>query len=215
MFSITLGLDVHSQDFIEDAIISQRSEIYKIDVERHHPQVRKDAYTIFDIQKYGVMLNLIPLTKGSHLRISTYLRRGNTIENQLAVARFLHLYELIQKPYEAGKDYYAEFLNEFNTKIGIVYEGNELRKVKLWDLNQEKVEEYAKSWRYMKENPSESIFDENKFFSERYPKWYYNSFKPNLEDYYRFLQQSPLTEHPDFWDWYLNTYLRENFYPFS
>jgi len=66
----------------------------------------------------------------------------------------------------------------------------------------------------MKENPSESVFDNNKFFSKHYPKWYFNTFKPNLEDYYRFLQRNPLTERPDFWHWYVNTYLREDFHPF-
>ena len=215
MLSITLGLDPGDQDFIPDAEIPQGGGKYIIDVVRHHPQENKDAYTIFDVQKFGFLVNLIPITQSSHGTIGAYLRAGDTIKNQLAVFRFLHLYELIQKPYEAGKDYYAEFLNEFNARTANIYEGNELLTVKLWDLNQNKIKEYAERWINMKESPSESIFDDNKFFSRSYHQWYYNRFKPNIDDFNRFLHQSDLTERPDFWYWYLNTYLREDFYPFS
>ncbi|MBA7557584.1 hypothetical protein ES705_50345 [subsurface metagenome] len=131
------------------------------------------------------------------------------------VARFLHLYELIQRPYEAGKDYEAEFLSEFNSKTAIVYEGNEMWNRKLWDkFDQVKIEDYVEGWIDMKTDPSKSVFDNSKFFSKRYPKWYFNAFKPDINDYYQFLQKSPNTVRPDFWHWYLNTYLREDFHPF-
>jgi len=152
--------------------------------------------------------------KGSHISIGRSLFSGSTVKNQLAVARFLHLYELIQKPYEAGKDHYAELMAEFNAKIAVVYEGNQMWNRKLWDkFDQVKIEDYVEGWIYMKKNPSESVFDNNIFFSKRYPKWYFNVFKPNINDYYQFLQKSPNTKRPDFWDWYLNTYLREDFHP--
>ena len=205
------SMDLHNASIVEFIGANRPDEGRK-----NLPEGNKDAYTIFDTNQLGFLTNLIPLMKNSHISIENFLFSGLTIENQLAVARFLHLYELIQKPYEAGKDYYAEFLSEFNTKNAIVYEGNELWNRKLWDnFFQEDIEEYIKSWKYMKENPSESIFDDNKFFSECYPKWYYNAFKPNLNDYYQFLQKSPLTKLPDFWYWYMNTYLREDFHPFS
>ncbi len=122
----------------------------------------------------------------------------------------------MQRPYVAGKDYYAELLSEFKTKTGIVYEVNELWNRRLWDkFDQRKIKKYFERWIDMKENPSESIIDNNKFFSKHYPKWYYNTFIPKMNDYYRFLQQNPLTERPDFWHWYLNTYLQEDFHPFS
>jgi hypothetical protein len=131
------------------------------------------------------------------------MRAGTDIENQLAVARFLHLYELIQRPYEAGKDYFGEFLNDFNSRT---FAGE-----KLWEkFDQRKIENYIIRWVNMKENPSESIFDNNKFFSEHYPKWYFNAFKPKMNDYEQFLYQSAFCERPDFWHWFVNTYLKEN-----
>jgi len=115
-----------------------------------------------------------------------------------------------------GIDYEAEFLREFNSKTAVVYEGNEMSNRKLWDkFDQEEIKDYVKRWINMKKSPSESIFDNNKFFSEHYPNWYFNAFKPNMEDYYRFLQKNPLTEKPDFWHWFLNSYLKEDFHPFS
>jgi len=210
-----LGVGLFTQDFIEDAKPSPKTGNYNIDIDRHHPQEKKDAYTIFDVQEYGFLVNLIPLIRTSHISIGNHLRSGLTIENQLAVARFLHLYELIQKPYEAGKDYSTELLSEFYSKTAVVYEGNQMENRKLWDrFDQEKIEKYVERWIDMKRKPSESIFDNNKFFSEHYPKWYYNAFKPNINEFYLFLQGNPNTKRPDFWYWYLNTYLREDFHPF-
>ncbi len=109
LFSITLGIDVSVQNFISDATQSEETKKWNIDAVRHHPLEDKSAYTIFDSNQLGFLVNLIPLMRDSHMRITTYLRLENTIENQLAVARFQHLYELIQKPYVKGKDYSAEF----------------------------------------------------------------------------------------------------------
>jgi len=215
LISITLGVDPFSQNFIEDPDPSPKSGKYNIDVVRHHPYENKGAYAIFNVEQLSFLVNLIPIAKSSHGALGIYLRNGYTIENQLAVARFLHLYELIQRPYEAGKDYEAELLKEFNSKTTVLYEGNEMSNRKLWDkFDQRKVKKYVENWIDMKTDSSESIFDNNKFFSEHYPKWYFNTFKPKLNDYYLFLQQSPSTERPDFWSWYLNTYLREDFHPF-
>lgn len=150
----------------------------------------------------------------SHFEITNTLRVGNTEKNQLAIARFWHLYELIQKPYEAGKDHYAEFSKEFDTRTANIYIDGEYQNVKLWNkLSQEKIEKYVERWIDMKNTPSESIFDENKFFAEHYPKWYYRTFKPKMDDFNLFLQQDPQCKRPEFWDWYINTYLQEDIHP--
>lgn len=212
LFSITLGIDVFAQSFIEDATQSQSSGKYILDVDRHHPLEVKSAYTIFDINQLGFLVNLIPLMRGSHMAL-TNLMKTSSIENQLSVARFLHMYELIQKPYEVGKDYSAEILNEFKTKTAIVYEGNQMWNRKLWDdFNQEEIEKYIIRWIDKKEDSRESVFEDDKFFSKNYPEWYFNSFKPEIDDYYLYLDKSSSCKNPDFWHWFVNTYLRENFY---
>ena len=216
LFSITFGLDVFSQSFTEDAIQSEISGKWNIDVSRHHPQENKDAFTLFDIQKNGFLINLIPLLRLSHITITRQLRLGSTVENQLALARFLHLYELKQKLYVVGKDYCADFLKEFTTKTTDVYEGGQMESRRLWNnLNQGDIERYVIHWIDMKETPSESIVDNNKFFSKRYPNWYHHTFKPYMDDLSLFLQQSPITNKPDFWHWFVNTYIKEDGYPFS
>jgi hypothetical protein len=112
----------------------------------------------------------------------------------------MHLYELIQKPYQKGKDYYNELNNEF--------------KIEIWEnFDQNKIDEWIERWHYMKENPNTSVSQEDKFFSEYYKKWYYRRFWPKIVDYHRFLQKDPYTERPDFWHWFLNYYLQENKYP--
>ena len=80
-------------------------------------------------------------------------------------------------------------------------------------IDKEAIKKYVERWVDIKATPSESVFDNNKFFSEHYPEWYYKTFKPKMDDFNRFLQQNPLCERPDFWDWYVNIYLRESFDP--
>jgi hypothetical protein len=215
LFSITLGLDVNTQDFIPDATLSEQSGKYNIDVDRHHPQEDKSEYTVFSMIDDQFLVALIPLMENSHFEITNTLRVGNTIKNQLAITRFWHLYELIQRPFEAGKDYNVEFLKEFRTRTANIFIDGEYQNVKLWDLEQEVIQDYVKRWIEMKETSSESVFDNNKFFAKNYPDWYFNTFKPKMDDFNRFLHQDSLCEHPDFWDWYINTYLKEDFHPFT
>lgn len=208
LFSITLGVDVFKQNFIEDAEPTELSGKYKIDVIRHHPQEDKSIYTIFDMTQtqLELLVNLIPLTQSSHASISGFLRGNSDIENRKAVARFLHLYELIQKPYDSSKNYYDEFKKEFNTRT--------FENQKLWDKwDQDQIFEFTLRWDDQKDNPTESVFDEDVFFAKNYRNWYYETFAPNMEDYRQYLLQSASCEKPEFWNWFVNTYLRKDTYP--
>lgn len=224
---LTLGLDVWGLDFIPDAQRPRPGWGFRLDLERHH--LFKDIqneYLIFalldedtkakfdnDYQKFLEEINFIfrigPFTKGSHktLDASSPFEKNSL----LAIARLTHLFELIQKQYEQGKDYYAEFSGEFISKT-IEISGD---IINIWeDLDNGVMRDWISRWVEVKEGVgvSASIFDEETLFTKYYPNWYRHKYLPHIQDFRSYLEESPSCINPDFWAWFMSDYLPNNRY---
>jgi hypothetical protein len=225
---ITLGLDIWGLVFIKDATRPPDKNIYKIDIERHHLERIKSLYTIFKFSGEYIKNSkgftkdlppipfvdfvnaLAPIMKESHdgLHISSQY----TTDMQMAMYRLMHLYELIQRPFQNGVD-----LNEFRGRTAII--DNE--EVFVWeDLDNDKIEEWIERWEFVKEKGYEAFLLNNKI---GYPKFYNYRYKPMEEDFRLFLNKEPSAKpwlfhskgkrRDVFWEWFLRVYLRENIYP--
>ena len=225
LLKLTLGLDVIDLNFIEDAKLGLVN--YVIDVERAHMQVGKEYYLIFqyltdenNAHQYDELIDFLgadftfalgPLTKSSHKKIDKSRFRDE--RTMIAMARLVHLYQLLQIPYEYGKNYKAFIEEEFRSKT-VELNG---REIKLWeDLDDETKAKWIKRWEFVKLNPDvedPQFFAENNFLNEFYNTWYVNNYLPYMQDFKAFLDRNPSCKTPDFWDWYLNEYLVQHRLP--
>jgi len=126
-------------------------------------------------------------------------------QNDLAVARFTHLVELMfEHSYIPGTDYKTLFMTEFRNIIDKVA-GNYIR---IWqDINDNKLEKWIERWVDKKTMP------ERDWYNKYYDKFYDQTYIPYMDNFASYLLGDPNTRKPDFWRCYLNTYLRENRYP--
>ncbi len=226
LLKLTLGLDVIDLKFIEDAKKPEDGENYLIDVERAHLKVGKEYYLLFEflsdsdgirhddlIQFLGAdyTFRLGPLAGSSHLTMD---RSGTSNrKTALAMARLVHIYQLLQMPLESG---YRLALEEAFEKKTVIYDGEEIN---LWGgLDDDIRDTWIERWKWVKDNPDgpdqgAQFMGEDPFLNKFYPDWYINRFLPQMQDYRAYLTRNPSCKYPEFWDWFVRIYTRQNRYP--
>ena len=79
-------------------------------------------------------------------------------------------------------------------------------------------DEWIRRWKWVKYNPDASgqgaqFMGEDPFLNKFYPDWYTHRYLPEMRDYRAYLNRNPSCKLPEFWDWFLNVYSRDNRYP--
>ncbi len=203
---LTLGLDVESKTFITDAtyITAKTGQQYWfLDANRHHLLGDKKENMIFQFLETGFLPNIGILTGSSHMTITNLQRRGDptafNMETKLAIARILHLFDMINRPYISGKIY--SFKGEFISKT-VTIDGE---KLFLWEgMDENIMEEWTRKWIDSKTLSEEANY--NKYYSD----FYKYKYKPYMVDLEKYLNKDPSTNDPDFWEWYTRYYTREH-----
>lgn len=78
--------------------------------------------------------------------------------------------------------------------------------------------EWIKRWKWVKDHPDgpnqgAQYLGEDPFLNKYYRDWYINRYLPEMQDYRAFLNKNPSCRRPEFWDWFLKVYIRQNRYP--
>ncbi len=209
---ITLGLDVYAKKFLEDAAIGKNRAIIPqivMEMTRHHPLQDPDYYLIFGLYDNIFSFRLAPVTPANNKRIHKYLTSDFDQTSDLIVARLMHLYELIQKPFVSGTDYKtykAFFEKEFREREAYIFGRGD---TKIWNgINPDIVTKYAKRWVQYKDD-GESVF-----YNDNYPTFYNQGYKWFMNDFKLYLNEDPGTSYPEFWYWHSTVYLPQSIYPF-
>jgi len=210
LIDITLGLDPYAKDFLEDATISKNKFVIPqilMEMTRHHILQDPDYYLIFGLYDNIFSFRLAPVTFESNRRIH---KSGKIFDqnSDLIVARLMHLYELIQKPYTSGSDYKAFFENEFKHREAYIFGRGD---TKIWNgINPAIVKEYTRRWVLYKDNPK----TESVFYNDNYRIFYNKGYKWFMNDFNLYLNEDPSTSYPEFWHWHATVYLPQSIYPF-
>ncbi len=214
-------------DFLKDAKNPEDSTHYKnfnLDVIRAHLNVGKEYYLLFEFLRDndGVIneelikflgadytFRLGPLTASSHPKMDR--SEASSKKTALAMAKWVHLYQLLQLPLESRNTLEKAFKDKT-----VIYDGEEIA---LWeDLDDDIRDEWIRRWKWVKDNPDASgqgaqFMCEDPFLNEFYPDWYTHRYLPEMRDYRAYLTRNPSCKLPEFWDWFLNVYSRDNRYP--
>ncbi len=212
---ITLGLNPYAKDFLKDAIIGTNRAIIPqilMEMTRHHILQNPDYYLIFGLYDNIFSFRLAPVSPMSNREVHKWSNRKNFDQNSdLIVARLMHLYELIQKPYTSGMDYKAYeafFEKEFREREAYIFGRGD---TKIWNgINLDIVKEYAERWVIFKD-PSKS---ESVFYNKYYKMFYNRGYKWFMNDFKLYLNEDPATSYPEFWYWHSTVYLPQSIYPF-
>lgn len=200
MIDIILGLDVLLQDFF--------SNIEHPGIQRHHTYRDKNYYCVFEMEGNSYKIKLLPLSSRRHMQLhANYKFHGNwygyRVDNDLAKARVKHLYEIIQRQYETGKNYEALLLAEFNSRVDTIG-GNKLR---IWDgFREDILIEWIGRWEDRKK------MNDDEWHIKYYSEFYSNRYINSLYTANRYLGGKNV-DKIEFWDWYFREYLVNNIYP--
>jgi hypothetical protein len=206
---ITLGLDVYAKEFLKDAIVGKNRAIIPqilMEMTRHHILEDPDYYLIFGLYDNIFSFRLAPVSFDSNVKIHKSLTSDFDQTSDLIVARLMHLYELIQKPYTSGMDYKTFFEDEFKNREAYIFGRGD---TKIWNgINPDIVTKYAKRWVLYKDK-GESVF-----YNKHYSIFYNRGYKWFMNDFKLYLNEDPSVSYPEFWYWHSTVYLPQSIYPF-
>lgn len=204
MIDISLGLDVILQKFYPNKAHPG--------ISRHHPDRDKPWFTVFefDADSNTWKVKLIPLDHTYHLfTLHQYYKRDNNFEkfrfeNDLARARITHLVELIYlRRFNPRNDYQALFMNEFYNRVDEVAGNN----IKIWDgFERGILSDWIDLW------IERQTMSEKEWYNTHYKEFWDKTYISYLDDFAKYLLGDKY-KNPDFWRWFMNTYLSSNKYP--
>jgi len=212
---VSLGLDVLQLQFTKDGV--------RIGVQRHHLDRDRPYYCMLKTYPDGSLkVKLVPLSYTSHMNdLHFRYKKHNDYatwrkNNDLAQARFQHLFELSKLQYNPKINNYQQFLvQEFRNKKAIVHG----KEVNIWDKNKGSyffasdniLGDWIKRWEAKKTHSEEEwytapLIDNKPLYKEFYTKTY----KPYTDELYKFIKGEYKGKRSDFWRWYIQVYLYEN-----
>ena len=134
-------------------------------------------------------------------------------QNDLANARFTHLVELVQKfKYQSrlSRDDHIDLLmRQFEGRRANIA-GNEIN---IWENIVGEKPEVLEKWIDRWIDKKSGSMSEKDWYAKYYNNFYDNTYTPYMDNLALYLLGDNRGNDPDFWKWYLGTYLRENLYP--
>ncbi|MHA2336157.1 MAG: hypothetical protein ACXACX_02590 [Candidatus Hodarchaeales archaeon] len=209
LLDISLGLDVLLGIFY----LNKEA----IGISRHHAERDKPYYCIFSVDENTGewRVKLVPLMYTRHIGMHNSIHQNQNyhsyhFQNDLAIERFTHLVELVLKrKYQKGINFEDVFMKEFREREGTVA-GN---KIKIWREFLESKPGLLEKWIERWIDKKSGNMDEKDWYTKYYGKFYENRYLPYMDNLALYLLGDNKCNNPDFWRWYLKTYVHEDKYP--